>query len=92
MATVEVSLEDVTVCAPCDQGAAHPESHAEDTRVLLADRVAASVPDDIAAAPLVYAVRNHMKVSGPITVHKSPASDINAATFGLAHEWVATQP
>jgi hypothetical protein len=92
MATVEVSLEDVTVCAPCDQGAAHPGSHAEDTRILLADRVPEGVPDDVAVKPLVHVVRGAMNVTGPITVHKSPHSDLSTATFGLVHEWVATRP
>lgn len=92
MATAEVSLEDVTVCAPCDQGAKHPESHAPETRAILADRVPEGVPDDAAVGALVHAVRNGMKVGGPITVHKSPDSDMNTVTFGLAHEWIATQP
>ena len=91
MATVEVSLEDVTLCAPCDQGAEHPESHASDTRVLLADRVGVVVADDLAVRSLVWAVRSGLNVTGPITVHKSPHSDVNTATFGLVHEWIATQ-
>lgn len=89
---MEVDLSEVTVCAPCDQGAAHPESHAAETLWLLADRVLASVPDERAVLPLVHAVRAVKGVSGPITVHKSPASDLNTATFGEAHEWIATQP
>jgi len=89
---VEVDLSDVTVCAPCDQGAEHPESHADSTRVLLADRVGGVIADDLAVRSLVWAVRSGLNVTGPITVLKSPHSDINTATFGLAHEWVATQP
>lgn len=93
MTTVEVSLEDVTVCAPCDQGAAHPESHAPETRgLLLADRVPVDVPEDRAVAALVHGVRSNMKVSGPITVHQSPVDDINLATGQRVREWVATQP
>jgi hypothetical protein len=91
MATVEVDLSDVTVCAPCDQGAAHPESHAAYT-VILADRIPEDIPDDRAVASLVHVVRDNMQVSGLVTVHKSAYSDVNTATFGLAHEWIVTRP
>lgn len=85
-------VPDVTVCAPCDQGACCPESHAPGTRTVLVDRCPIDVPDETAIKALVYAVRNGAKVSGPITVHRGPRNDINAVTGQLVREWVATQP
>jgi len=88
-------MTDVTVCAPCDQGAAHPESHTEDARILLETSV--GIPpetpmdrmgeyDGRAAAACVHAARAGMGVTGAITVHKGPMVEL------LAYPWVATQP
>lgn len=84
-------LDDVTVCAPCDQGAKHPESHAENARVLLADRCLVTTPNTLAALALANAVRNGVKVDGPITVHQGPPADVNP-DGQVVCEWVATQP
>jgi hypothetical protein len=91
MEIVIPDLNGVTPCTPCDQGAEHPESHAPETRVLLADRVPSDMPTDCAIVGLVHAVRAGLKIGGPITVHKQPYDDIDASG-NIVREWVATQP
>lgn len=86
------SLEGVTICAPCSQGTTRPESHAAETRILLADRCPVAVPHEDAARALAYAVRTGLKVSGPLTVHQCPSDDINLVTGQTVREWIATQP
>jgi hypothetical protein len=85
-------LSEVTLCVPCDYGAAHPESHAPQARTILADRCPVDAPDELAVRILVQAVRNAAEVTGPLTIHQGPANDINTATGQIVREWIATQP
>lgn len=92
MNEIVVSMEGVTVCAPCDQGAAHPESHAGDTRLLLQSRTPVDTPDATAAQSLVYIMRTHRKITGPITIHRGPVTSRDSETGKPLCEWAVTQP
>jgi|HubBroStandDraft_4_1064222.scaffolds.fasta_scaffold1033551_2 hypothetical protein len=92
MSEIVVSMEGVTVCAPCDQGAAHPESHAGHTRLLLQSRAPVDTPDDTAAQSLAYIMRINRKTKGPITIHKGPVASRDGETGKPLCEWAVTQP
>ncbi|HEY1918726.1 MAG TPA: hypothetical protein VGH27_24395 [Streptosporangiaceae bacterium] len=92
MDEVAVSMEGVTVCAPCDQGAQHPESHAGRTRLLLQSRAPADTPDETTAQALACIMRLNRKTTGPITIHKGPVASRDGETGKPLCEWAVTQP